>query len=182
MGKGGGGMDDRITELLSAGDQEGIALLQKQYGNMVRYIVRGILRDEQDVEECVSDVYLRVWDRFGTFRSDRGSLAAWVTAVARNTAVDCLRRRHTPEETPEERTGASPSPEEEVLRRERAAQLRRAVDALSNNERLLFYRKYYYLQSTAQIAAELGLTERAVEGRLYRLRGRLRRLMGGDAL
>ena len=82
MGKGGGGMDDRITELLSAGDQEGIALLQKQYGNMVRYIVRGILRDEQDVEECVSDVYLRVWDRFGTFRSDRGSLAAWVTAVA----------------------------------------------------------------------------------------------------
>ena len=46
MGKGGGGMDDRITELLSAGDQEGIALLQKQYGNMVRYIVRGILRDE----------------------------------------------------------------------------------------------------------------------------------------
>ena len=82
----------------------------------------------------------------------------------------------------EERTGASPSPEEEVLRRERAAQLRRAVDALSNNERLLFYRKYYYLQSTAQIAAELGLTERAVEGRLYRLRGRLRRLMGGDAL
>ena len=78
--------------------------------------------------------------------------------------------------------GRVPSPEEEVLRRERAAQLRRAVDALSNNERLLFYRKYYYLQSTAQIAAELGLTERAVEGRLYRLRGRLRRLMGGDAL
>ena len=34
MGKGGGGMDDRITELLSAGDQEGIALLQKQYGNI----------------------------------------------------------------------------------------------------------------------------------------------------
>ncbi|MBS5654729.1 MAG: hypothetical protein KHW96_06745 [Firmicutes bacterium] len=41
---------------------------------------------------------------------------------------------------------------------------------LSAGERLLFYRKYYYLQSTAQIALELGLTERAVEGRLYRLK------------
>ena len=53
-------MDDRILELLSAGDQEGITLLQKQYGNMVRYIVRGILPDAQDAEECVSDIYLRV--------------------------------------------------------------------------------------------------------------------------
>ena len=35
---------------------------------------------------------------------------------------------------------------------------------------MLFYRKYYYLQPTAQIAAELGMTERAVEGRLYRLK------------
>ena len=40
----------------------------------------------------------------------------------------------------------------------------------------MFYRKYYYCQSTAQIAAELGLTERGVEGRLYRLRQKL----GGD--
>ena len=37
-------MDDRIIELLAAGDQQGIALLQQQYGSMVRYIVRGILR------------------------------------------------------------------------------------------------------------------------------------------
>ncbi|MFR0796033.1 MAG: sigma factor-like helix-turn-helix DNA-binding protein [Oscillospiraceae bacterium] len=44
----------------------------------------------------------------------------------------------------------------------------------------MFYRKYYYLQSTAQIAAELGMTERAVEGRLYRLKKRLRTMLGGD--
>ena len=37
-------------------------------------------------------------------------------------------------------------------------------------------------KSTAQIAAELGITERAAEGRLYRLRQRLRNLLGGDLL
>ena len=44
----------------------------------------------------------------------------------------------------------------------------------------MFYRKYYYLQSTAQIASELGMTVRAVEGRLYRLKKQLRRMLGGE--
>ena len=68
-----------------------------------------------------------------------------------------------------------------MLRRERTRQLRQALDTLGSVEQLLFYRKYYYLQSTAQIAAEMGLSERAVEGRLYRLRRRLQKAMGGDA-
>ena len=71
---------------------------------------------------------------------------------------------------------------DEILRRERMERLRSAVASLSGAEKNLFYRKYYYMQSTAQIAAELGLSERGVEGRLYRLRGRLRKLMGGDEL
>lgn len=174
-------MDGQIIDLLQAGEQEGLALLQKQYGNMVRYIVRGILHDTRDVEECVSDVYLRIWDRFSTFDAGKGSLAAWVTAVARNAAVDHRRKNRAAEQELHENNGAAPSPEEELLRRERAAQLKRAVEALTGTDRQLFYRKYYYLQSTAQIAAELGMSERAVEGRLYRLRGRLRKLMGGDA-
>ena len=174
-------MDERILELLSAGDQEGITLLQKQYGSMVRYIVRGILPDAQDAEECISDVYLRVWERFSSFDRARGSLAAWLTAVARNAAVDRRRAVRPPDEAWDGQAGVAPSPEDELLRRERTRQLKRAVDALGAAEQVLFYRKYYYLQSTAQIAAEMGLSERAVEGRLYRLRRRLQKAMGGDA-
>lgn len=175
-------MDEKILALLSAGDAEGVTLPQKQYGPMVQYIVRGILRDAQDTEECVSDVWLHVWERFETFDRAKGTLAAWMTVVARNAAVDRLRRQRAPDEIWEEQAGASPSPEEEVLRRERTQLLQKAVDALGASEQLLFYRKYYYLQSTAQIAAEMGLTERAVEGRLYRLRRRLQKALGGDAL
>lgn len=174
-------MDEKILALLSAGDAEGVTLPQKQYGPMVQYIVRGILRDAQDTEECVSDVWLHVWERFETFDRAKGTLAAWMTVVARNAAVDRLRRQRAPDEIWEEQAGASPSPEEEVLRRERTQLLQKAVDALGASEQLLFYRKYY-LQSTAQIAAEMGLTERAVEGRLYRLRRRLQKALGGDAL
>ena len=117
-------MDDRILELLSAGDQEGITLLQKQYGNMVRYIVRGILPDAQDAEECISDIYLRVWEKFASFDRNKGSLAAWLTAVARNAAVDRRRRSRAPEQKWEGNQGASPSPADGVLRRESTRHVR----------------------------------------------------------
>ena len=74
------------------------------------------------------------------------------------------------------------TPEEAVLRQEWTERLQKAIAALSTTDQRLFYRRYYYLQPIAQIAAEMGMTERAAEGRLYRLRQRLRRELGGDAL
>ena len=58
--------------------------------------------------------------------------------------------------------------------------LSRLLSAMSAGDRALFYRKYYYLQSTQQMAAELGTTARAVEGRLYRIRKKLQKQMGGE--
>lgn len=74
------------------------------------------------------------------------------------------------------------APEEVLLRKERQKILEQALLQVSRQERLLFYRKYYYMQSTAQIARELGMTERAVEGKLYRLKKKLRELLGGDTV
>ena len=114
---------------------------------------------------------MRVWEKIDTFQEERGSWNGWLTALTRHAALNHARRisRHGGAEAPPE---DPPSPE---LTPEEAA-----LGQLSAGERLLFYRKYYYLPSTAQIALELGLTERAVEGRLYRLKRQLRKLPGGD--
>ena len=118
----------------------------------MRYIIAPILPDPQDREECLSEVSMRVWSRIAQFDPARGSWNAWLTAITRNTALNF----------------------------QRSAAVHNALGRLSPGDRALFYRKYYYLQSTAQIAAELGMTERAVEGRLYRLKKRLRTMLGGD--
>ena len=67
-----------------------------------------------------------------------------------------------------------------IIKKERQSAVNYALRQLSPKDRMLFYRKYYYLQSTAQIASELGMTERAVEGKLYRLKKQLRRMLGGE--
>ena len=158
----------------------GMELLLRQFTPLLRYVISGVLRDTQDAEDCFSEVSLALWQKLDGFDPEKGSLSAWLTAIARNAAMNHLkarlrREKHQPEEPPGVLT-----PEQEVLRRERAEQLRDTVANLSDLDRKIFYRRYYYLQPIGQIAAELGLSQRAVEGRLYRLRQRLRQELGGD--
>ena len=158
-------MDEALVKLLLDREEAGLDQLQARYGGMLHYIADGILRDARDTEECVSDICLRVWDRIGQYDPQKGN----------------FRRARAP--AGEDLTGQEPAgetPEEALLRQEQADRLCLALRRLSETERALFYRKYYYCQSTAQMAAEMGLSERAVEGKLYRLRKQLRRTLGGD--
>lgn len=179
-------MDDaELLERLKRGDSEALEALWTRYAGMASYIVRGVLPDPHEAEDCLAEIRAKLWEKLPGYQEEIAALSTYLTAVCRNAAYDRLRRlrrraEHTApltDETPD----PAPSPEEALLRRERTERLRAALNALRDSDRRLFYRKYYYLQSTAQIAAELGLSERAVEGRLYRIRARLQKLLGGDA-
>lgn len=161
--------------------------LLEQYSGMLEYIARGILREDEAVEDCLSRVWLRAVEHFPDYDPARGAVSTWLSLLCRSTAIDCLRERRrkgalAAETLGEELADSAPGPEEELLRRERAERLRAALAELGEADRRLFYRKYYYLQTTAQLAAELGMTERAVEGRLYRIKKRLRAKLGGEGL
>lgn len=172
-----------MIDLLRVHDERGLAALQVQTAPLIRYVIAPILPDPADRDDCLGDVTLRIWQSIDDFDPARGSWNGWVTAIARNAALDRARqnRRYATEAMDEHLPAREPTPEEALLAAERREALRRALDSLSTADKRLFYRKYYYLQPTAQIAAELGLTERAVEGRLYRIKKRLRTLMGGEA-
>ena len=161
-------------ERLQQGDREALEPLLAHYEGMLRYIVSGVLSDPHRQEDCLAEVRLKLWEKREQYDPERSSPAT----------VDPLRsaQRHSAEALDEARPDPAPGPEEQLLRKERAERLERALASLSSRDRALFYRKYYYLQSTARIAAELGLTPRAVEGRLYRIRKGLQNKLGGDLL
>ena len=126
----------------------------------------------------------RVWERWETYDREKASPATWLTALCRNAAYDRLRTQARQRERAgtldETMASPAPGPEEVLLQKERLETLSRLLSAMSAGDRALFYRKYYYLQSTQQMAAELGTTARAVEGRLYRIRKKLQKQMGGE--
>ena len=174
-------MNERtLMEKIAGGDETALHALLRRYGPLIRYVLRPILTDERDREECYADISLKIWQTAGSFDGEKGTLKAWLTVLSRNAALNRARRAQTDAPLEEDVPHTGGSAEEELLRRELRQRRQSTVAALPPEERNLFYRKYYYCQSTAQMAAELCLTERAVEGRLYRLRQKLRQQLGGD--
>lgn len=175
--------EEEIISLIRQRKQEGAEKLLYSYGSLVRYVVSPILTDEQDIEECVSEITLRIWDRIESYDETKGSFKGWITAVSRNAALNFTRGKKygdSVEEIEEHMPSSEPTPEETVIMNERRESLLAALEELSSMDSELFYRKYYYLQSTEQIASELSMTVRAVEGRLYRIKKRLRKRLGGE--
>jgi len=157
-------MEDRhITDLIQTDQEEGIAKLQKDYSGLIHYIVQGILKDHSDIEECVSDVYLKVWKSVDSYAPEKGRFSAWLTVITRNTALNYLKRSHLDNLELSEEMAGSNDLEHEILRREEAETLKNIIRTFSTLEQQIFYRKYYYLQLTATITKEMGLTERSVE-------------------
>ncbi len=175
--------EKEIIKLIQNRDETGLKELLRHYGPLMRYIIAPILSNAQDQEDCLSEVSMRVWDKIELFDQQRGSWNAWLTALTRNAALNRTRSKSFidgVEEIPTNTPSPEPTPEETVIQQEYKAVIAQALQQLSPQERMLFYRKYYYLQSTAQIASELIMTERAVEGKLYRLRKRLRNILEGE--
>ena len=177
-------MNEReIIQFIRNRDEKGMEELLRHYGPLMRYVIAPILQNPEDREECLSDTAMRVWNGIEQFDPDRGKWNAWLTAIARNTALNRARKNagEIAQEIPPETPAQEISPEESVLKKERSMALVRALLQLSSNEKTLFYRKYYYMQSTEQIASEMGLSLRAVEGKLYRIKKKLRKMLGGEA-
>jgi len=169
-----------INKLLDRADGS-LDQLKLHYGPLIRYVIAPILPDERDREEVFSDILIRVWDRIDQYDPKSGSWTNWLSTIARNAAIDRARRNPpTGTELTETIPAPNSNPEQELLRKERQRELHTALNSLDITEKALFYRKYYYRQSTAQIAAECGTTERAIEGRLYRIKRKLRKRLGGD--
>lgn len=175
--------DKKVIEKLRRRDETGVEDFLQNYSPLMRYIIAPILPDFREQEECLSDVAMRVWDRIDQFDEARGSFTGWLTALTRHVALNRAkagRNREVAQEMSTEIPSTEEGPEEQMLRQERLTALKQALARLGRSDQQLFYRKYYYLQSTAQIAAEMGMTERAVEGRLYRIKKKLRKELGGE--
>lgn len=181
--KGGGLTGEKdFIERLKQGDPAWAEILMQQYKPLLTYLISPILSDERDREDCLSEVIVKVLEKIGQYDPEKASFTTWLTAVTRNAAFNKLRqnRNRREEAMDEQMPSQTLTPEENLLREERKKALESALYQLPRKDKLLFYRKYYYCQSTAQIAAELGLSQRAVEGRLYRIKKHLRELLGGE--
>lgn len=166
----------KILRRLRGGDSEALAEVIEAYSPYVYAIVKNIIQpplQPEDIEEVVSDVFLRLWERAGD--PEEGKLKAWLAAVTRNRAKDKLRALRLTVPLEEDALElVADGPETESARREAARLTRQAVYAMPEPDRSIFQRHYFLYQKTDEIAAELNMNPATVRTRLARGRDRLR--------
>lgn len=173
----------KIKILLKNCKDDEFADLMNQFRPLIVYIISPILSDKRDEEECISDIYLTVWNKIDQYNPDKRNFTTWLTVIAKNTALNYTRKTNkiiaNEGELDDNLISKEGNPEDELIKKEEAEALKKAIDTLSKSEKILFYRKYYYSQPVLQIASETGMTERAVEGKLYRIKKKLKKQLGG---
>lgn len=178
-------MDEEIIELLAARDEKSIELIAQQYEKLIRYIAVTILRNrESAVEECINDVYLKIWTHGAQYDYEKASFRTYLKAITRNTALNYLRKLKRLEELEgmdefdtlqSEYIDYHQNPEQKVIYREEVQALNQILHSMSKKDKELVLRRFYYLQSTRQIAAAMGMTENAVDSKLSRLRKKIKK-------
>jgi RNA polymerase sigma-70 factor (ECF subfamily) len=85
--------DAQLLDRVRAGDQQAMSEIFDRYGRMVYSVALRVLEDAGHAEDVMQEVLFKVWREPQMFLAGRGSLAAWLAVMARNRAVDVLRRR-----------------------------------------------------------------------------------------
>ena len=173
--------DKKIISAITARDERMLAFVVQKYSKLLWKIAASILINAasvQDVEECVADVFIYLWQYPEKYDPDKAKLSSWLSVVARSKAVDSYRRiTRKREVSMEEILMESLGHAENNVADEEKDKLRSCIDELDEKEKELVMRRYYYEQKPAEIAVALDMPKKQVENRLYYVRQKLRKMM-----
>lgn len=156
-------------------DEQRLRDLYDQYaGQLLGFVLRQLNGDRQAAEDIVQETLLRAWTHPEALDPSRGSVRAWLFAVARNLVIDSVRARQArPHEVGTDRlgedwAGAVPDPSADAYEQTLdAIQMAEALGTLSEEHRSVLVETYYRGASVAEAAKALGVPPGTVKSRTY---------------
>lgn len=145
----------------------------------VAYAVLKNIGNEQDVEHCIAGIFVDLWEEPEQYDPQGSSLQDWLCAKVRSRAMERYRVLSGSGAVPLDgpmmmgRMGMQDAALLEKNKRELSA----AVASLSDTERDILIRRFYYEQNIKEIAIALNLTPKDVQGQLHRSKQHLRKAL-----
>lgn len=173
--------DEKIIDLFFARSEEAIRRTKEKYGPACMHLLRNLLLNEQDAEECVNDAYLALWNTIPPQRP--ALLLTYLLKIARNQGLRRItyynaQRRDDRQvlafEELEACIPASDSVEELLDRKLLEEEIEHFLWTLPRTDRQLFLRRYWFCDSVEELAKLFGWSKSKVKSKLYYLRNRLR--------
>ena len=174
-------LDEQIIELFFERSEQAISELDSKYGKVLHNLSYNILNDRLDVEECVNDSYLGVWNAIPPERPN--PLLTFVCKIVRNISIKkyhaktAIKRNSAYDVAMSEVANYILAPnnvEAEMEAKELAHIIESFLDTLTVENRVIFMRRYWFSDTYKDIAERIGITEKTVSMRLTRIRKQMR--------
>lgn len=171
--------DSKILDLFFARNEDAIGQTDKAYGRRLHALAMGIVKNDQDAEESVSDTYLRAWNTIPPQKPKY--FFAYLARICRNLAIDkvnwnsAAKRKAQVVALTEEMEMCIPDTkrDRELESRELGRILDSFLRTLTPGNQMIFLRRFWYADTIGEIAARYHLSESAVQMRLSRTKNKL---------
>lgn len=169
--------DRELIELYFARSEEAVAATEARYGAYCRTIALRVLGSEEDAEECLADVRLKVWNAIPPERP--AHFKGWLGAVTRNRAISLRRARDAEPRRADEAAlelalDLSGGPEGALEARELGRAISDFLAAQPEKNRNVFLRRYWYGDTVEEAARWAGWSVSRTKSALFRTRNKLR--------
>ena len=171
--------DERMITAIKNRNEAAIDEVIIKYSKLLWLVAGSVLNNigsTQDIEECVADTFIYLWEHSDKYDPQRGKLKTWLSIVARTQAVNRCREIAKRNIVPLEDTDFIDQLGivDTFLEAETRRALRAAVNALGEPDREILIRRYYYEQKPREIALALDMSVKQVDNRLYQTKLKLR--------
>jgi RNA polymerase sigma-70 factor, ECF subfamily len=153
--------DPDLVLRLQRRDPQALGELYDRYGRIVFTVILRVVRDAAIAEDLVQETFLRVWNRVQGFDAEKGAIAPWLLAVARNRAIDYLRsvagrERNALEFEETDHPSLFVDMEHEILTSDKARVIKGAMEKLNANQRQVIELAYFEGLSQTEMAERMG--------------------------
>ncbi|MCM1179742.1 MAG: RNA polymerase sigma factor [Clostridium sp.] len=182
---GGKKLDDKeIIRLFYERSEQAIVALEKKYANIFFSVSFNILKNRQDAEETLNEVYLAAWDTIPP--QNPKPLLTYLMRIVRNISIKRYHKNSAIKRNSyydialnelEDSFSCIESVEEKYEVKELAETINTFLDIIDRKNKQIFVRRYYFADSIEEIAGKFSLSENNVSVRLYRIRKRLKKYL-----
>ena len=141
---------------MRTGNDGALALLYDRYSSLVYSVALRVLADTGAAEDILQEVFMQLWRNPGVFDSSRGNLGAWLSVIARNRAIDGLRKRRPEADIADVVVSVEPDLASEADRSRAMQKVRGVLAEMSAPQRRALEMAYFEGLTHSEIDAKTG--------------------------
>lgn len=145
-----------LIQRIRSGDEDAMGDMYDRYSGIVYGVALRVLGNTTAAEDVLQEVFLQLWRNPQSFDANRGRLGPWLAVIARNRAIDHLRKRQPEEDIEDLPISTGVNLEDEAAQRQAVTKIRGVLSQLPQDQRRALEMAFFEGMTHTEIAAKTG--------------------------